>query len=162
MARPYWSGNLKISLVTIGIKLIPATNPAGEIEFHQIERSTGRRVHHQNVVDHTPIDRSEIVKGYEYSKGKYIAVEPQEVDKLRIETKHSLEIAHFADFAEIPPALYEKPYFILPQQKEQAAAYTVIHNALEQTGKVGIGEIAFAGREHLVAVGAAPGKMHVG
>lgn len=155
MARPYWSGNLQISLVSIGVQLFPATNSTGEISFHQIQRSTGKRVHHQNVVGGTPVDRSEIVKGYEYSKGNYIVVEPQEVERLRIATKHTLEITQFVDAAELPPALYEKPYFMVPQAKEQGAAYRVIRDALEQNKKVGLGKIAFAGREHLIGVTAA-------
>lgn len=153
MARPYWSGQLKISLVSFGIKLFPATNPAGEISFHQIERKTGKRIHHLNVVgDNEPVERSEIVKGYEYTKGKYVVVEPDEIDKLRIATKDTLELTQFVDIAEVPLALYEKPYFVVPQDVKHAAAFAVIRKALEQTGKAGLGEIAFAGREHLVAI----------
>jgi DNA end-binding protein Ku len=159
MARPYWSGQLKISLVSFGIKLFPATNPAGEISFHQIERKTGKRVHHLNVVDENePVDRSEIVKGYEYSKGKYLAVEPEEIAKLRIATKDTLDLSQFVDLADVPLELYEKPYFVVPQDAKHAAAFAVIRKALEQTGKAGLGEIAFAGREHLVAIAPAADK----
>jgi DNA end-binding protein Ku len=153
MARPYWSGQLKISLVAFGIKLFPATNPAGEISFHQIDRKTGKRVHHLNVIgENEPVERSEIVKGYEYTKGKYLVVEPDEIAKLRIATKDTLELSQFVDISEVPLELYEKPYFVVPQDGRHAAAFAVIRKALEQTGKIGLGEIAFAGREHLVAI----------
>jgi DNA end-binding protein Ku len=159
MARPLWSGNLQISLVSFGVGLVPATSPASEISFHQIDRETGQRVHHQNVVNDDPVERSEIVKGYEISKGKYIAIEPAEINELRIESRTTLEIQQFVDLKDIPLALFEKPYFVVPEPAEQTAAYAVVCHALEQTGKAGLGEIAFAGREHLVAIAAVPGKQ---
>jgi DNA end-binding protein Ku len=158
MARPLWSGNLQISLVSFGVGLVPATNPASEISFHQIDRKTGQRVHHQNMVNDDLVERSEIVKGYEFSKGKYIAIEPDEINELRIESKTTLEIQQFVDLREIPLALFERPYFVVPEPAEQMAAYIIVCHALEQTGKAALGEIAFAGREHLVAIAAAPGK----
>lgn len=73
VGRPFWSGQLRISLVSFGIQLFPATNPAAEISFHQIDRASGQRVRHLNVIDDDqPVDNSEIAKGYEYSKGKYL------------------------------------------------------------------------------------------
>lgn len=158
MARPLWSGNLQISLVSFGVGLVPATNPAGEIKFHQIDRQTGQRVHHQKIVNDDPVEQSEIVKGYEISKGKYIAIEPQEINELRIASRTNLEIQQFVDLADIPLSLFEKPYFVVPEPAEQTAAYDIVCLALEQTGKAGLGEVAFAGREHLVAIAAAPGK----
>jgi DNA end-binding protein Ku len=93
--RPYWSGQLKVSLVSFGIQLYPAVNSKSGVTFHQIDRASGQRVRHQKVVgdaegDKEPVENSEIVKGYEYSKGKYIAIEPDEISKLRIDTRKSL------------------------------------------------------------------------
>lgn len=159
MARPMWSGQLQISLVSFGIQLFPATNPASDISFHQIDRKSGKRIHHQNVVDDDqPVDREDIVKGYEYSKGKYITIDPAEVDKLRIESKRTIEVTQFVELCDIPESLYEKPYFVLPQEKGQAAAFAVVRKAMEETGKAAIGEITFAGREHLIALTAAKEK----
>ncbi len=158
MARPLWSGNLQISLVSFGVGLIPATNPTSEISFHQIDRKTGQRVRHQNVVNDDPIENSSVVKGYEVSKGQYIAIEPEEINELRIASRTTLDIQQFVDLKEIPLAFFEKPYFVVPEPAEQTAAYAVVYQALEQTGKAGVGEIAFAGREHLVVIAAAPGK----
>lgn len=158
MARPLWSGNLQISLVSFGVGFVPATNAASEISFHQIDRQTGQRVHHQNVVNYEPVERAEIVKGYEISKGKYIAIEPQEINELRIESRTTLDIKQFVDVGDIPLALFEKPFFVVPEPAEQTAAYAIVCHALHQTGKAGLGEIAFSGREHLVAITATPGK----
>jgi DNA end-binding protein Ku len=159
MARPYWSGQLKISLVSFGIHLFPATSSTSEITFHQIDRRTGLRVHHQNVVDgDKPVDNSEIVKGYEYSKGKYLVIEPDEINNLRIESRKTLELSQFVSLPDIPPALFEKPYFVTPQSEDQDEAFAVIREALGQTKKAGIGELAFGGREHLIAIAAPPEK----
>lgn len=116
--RPYWFGQLKLSLVSFDIQLFPAVNPASEISFHQIDRATGQRIRHLNVIDGDhPVDSSEIIKGFEYSKGKYIAIEPEDVKKLRLKTKSSIDIAQFIDANELPPYLFEKPYFVVPDPK---------------------------------------------
>lgn len=156
MARPTWTGQIEISLVSIAVKLLPATNPASEVAFHQIDRKTHQRIHHQSVADNSPVAKSDIVKGFEYNKGKYIEIEPKEIANLRLPTQHTLEIKQFVDLDEIPLELYEKPYFVVPAKEGQAAACAVIGKALQQAKKAAIGEIAFAGREHLVAITAAP------
>src|SRR5258708_4564810 len=157
--RPFWTGQLRISLVSFGIQLFPATSAASDISFHQIDRKTRQRVHHLNVINgDQPVDNSEIVKGYEYSKGKYVILEPDEVRKLRLETKNTIDIAQFVDSKELPPYLFEKPYFVVPDPKGSAEAYAVVRAAMQQADKVAIGEIAFGGREHLVAIAPAPGK----
>ncbi|MGA8728420.1 MAG: Ku protein [Terracidiphilus sp.] len=158
-ARPYWSGQLKISLVSFGIQLFPATASNSGVRFHEIDRASGKRIHHLNVVNEDkPVDDSEIVKGYEYSKGDYLIVEPKEIAKLRIETKRAIEVSQFVDMTELAPLLFEKPYFVVPQPKESPDAFAVVRKAMEETGKAAIGEIAFGGREHLIAIAAPPDK----
>lgn len=156
MARPFWSGQLQISLVSFGIDLIPATEAKSEIRFHQIDRRTGERIRHQKVSseDEEPVEKGDIVKGYEYSKGEYIQLEPTEIERLRIESRHTIQLEHFVSAEEIDPAFYEKPYFVLPENPTQAEAFAVVREALEETKRVGIGKIAFGGRERLVAVAA--------
>jgi DNA end-binding protein Ku len=163
VARPYWSGQLQISLVSFGIHLFPAVDSTSEISFHQLDRRTGEQVHHLNVIDgNDPVNKAEIVNGYEYSPGKYVVVEPEEVERLRIESKRTLEIAQFVSLDEIPLALFEKPYFVRPDGDKQSAAFAVVQKALAKSNKAGLGEIVFGGREHLVAVAAARGENSVG
>lgn len=159
--RPYWSGQLKVSLVSFGIQLYSAVNSKSGVSFHQIDRASGQRVRHQKVVEDTegdkaPVENSEIVKGYEYSKGKYIAIEPDEISKLRIETKKVIDVQQFVDVKELPPAIFEKPYFVVPEDKKAPEAFAVVRKAMEQAGKAAVGEIAFGGREHLVAIAVPP------
>ena len=157
--RPYWSGQLRVSLVVFGVQLFPATSASSEVSFHQIDRKTHQRIHHLNVVngDH-PVDNADIVKGYEFSKGKYVIVEPDEIKNLRLETQKTISVAQFIDSKDLPPYLFEKPYFVVPDQKGSADAFAVVREAMIQSDKVAIGEIAFAGREHLIAIAPHPDK----
>lgn len=163
--RPYWSGQLKLSLVSFGIQLFPATVSQAKIALHQIDRTTGRRIRHLNVAEQEeqePVASADIVKGYEYSKGNYVILEPDEIAKLRIPTKNVIEIVQFVNLTEITPALFEKPYFVVPEPKESPEAFSVVLQAMEQNNKAAIGEIAFAGREHLIAIAAPPKKSDLG
>jgi DNA end-binding protein Ku len=159
MPRPFWSGHIQISLVSFGVKLFPATEAKSEIRFHQISRKTGERIHHQRVAGDTgasPIEKDQMVKGYEYRKGEYVTVEPGEIENLRIPSRSTLEVTQFVDPAELGPELYERPYFVVPDGDRQAEAFAVVRKALQSTHKAGLGKIAFGGREHLVAISAPP------
>lgn len=155
MPRPYWSGQIRISLVSFGVNLFPATETKSEIRFHQIDRKTGERVRHQKVSgDDAPVEASGIVKGYEYRKGEYIQIEPEEIENLRIPSRKTLDVTQFVDEAEIDPEFFEKPYFVTPESAAQAEAFAVVRKALQETKKVALGKIAFGGREHVVAISA--------
>ena len=153
MARPYWSGQIQISLVSFGVNLYTATESKAEIRFHQLSRKTGERIKHQKITgDEGPIEKGDIVKGYEYRKGEYVTIEPEEIENLRIPSRHNLEVTQFVDYDDISPSYFEKPYFVTPESDAQAEAFGVVRKALQSTKKVALGKIAFGGREHLVAV----------
>ena len=168
MARPYWSGTIQISLVSFGVKFFVATEAKSQIRFHQISRSTGERVRHQKVLESAidneggeqnddaqapaTVGKDDIIKGYEYAKGQYVQIEPSEIANLRVPSKHSIAVEQFVDESEIDPAYFEKPYFVAPDGDTQTEAFAVVRRAMQQAGKVGIGKIAFAGREHVVAL----------
>jgi DNA end-binding protein Ku len=167
MPRPYWSGQIQISLVSFAVKLFVATESKGELHFHQISRKTGERVRHQKVLasamDAAPdeagaaVEKSDIVKGYEYSKGQYVTIEPEEMEHLRVPSKHTVEISQFVNLDELAPEYLEKPYFVVPDNDLQAEAFAVVRQALAKTKKAALGKIAFGGREHVLAITAAPG-----
>ncbi len=154
MPRPFWSGQIQISLVSFGVKLFPATEAKSEIHFHEIDRKTGTRVRHQKVSESAeePVEKADIVKGYEYRKGQYTQIDPEEIKHLRIPSKHMLQMEQFVDFQQLDPALFEKPYFVVPEKDTQAEAFAVVREALQQTHTAGLGKIAMGGREHLMAV----------
>ncbi len=168
MARPYWSGQITISLVTFGVKLFVATEAKSEIHFHQISRSTGERVRQQKVLASAheahesssdepipaaaTVQKDEIVKGYKYSKGQYLTIEPAELANLRVPSKHTMEIIQFVNASEIDPEFFEKPYFVVPESDSQAQAFAVVRQALKEAKKVALSKIAFGGREHVVAI----------
>jgi DNA end-binding protein Ku len=159
MPRPFWSGQIQISLVSFGVSLFPAVDTKSEIHFHQLSRKTGERIHHQKVsgddeADGTPVGNEDIVKGYEYRKGEYVMIEPSEIEHLRIPSRHTLAISQFVNLDELNPELFEKPYFVVPDGDNQTEAFTVIRQALQSTKKAALGKIAFGGREHLVAISA--------
>jgi DNA end-binding protein Ku len=162
VARPYWSGQIQISLVSFGVKLFVATEAKGEIRFHQISRKTGERVRHQKVLASAlerdpgeaadPVEKDEIVKGYEYRKGEYVTIEPSEIENLRVPSKHTIEVTQFVGLDELAPEYLEKPYFVVPENDIQAEAFAVVREALKKTGKAALGKIAFGGREHVMAI----------
>ena len=175
MARPYWSGQIQISLVSFGVKLFVATEARSDIHFHQIDRKTGERVRHQKVlasaIENDPdeaadsdeiVERSQIVKGYEYSKGHYVTIEPEEIEHLRVPSKHTMEVAQFVDRDQLPLEFFEKPYFVVPENEAQTEAFTTVRQALLDTGKAAISKIAFGGREHVVAIVPAGTETHGG
>ncbi len=154
MARPFWSGHIQISLVSFGVKLFPATEAKSEIHFHEISRKSGERVRHQKVSagDEAPVEKEDIVKGYEYRKGEYVQIDPQEIAKLRIPSRHTLDVQQFVPLQEIDPAYFEKPYFVIPENDQQAEAFAVVRRALLEAKRVALGKIALSGREHLLAI----------
>jgi DNA end-binding protein Ku len=174
VARPYWSGQIQISLVSFGVKLFVATEAKGEIRFHQISRKTGERVRHMKVLESAidtdstrdpgeapaPVEKDEIVKGYEYRKGEYVTIEPGEIEHLRVPSKHVIEITQFVGLDELAPEYLEKPYFVVPENDTQAEAFAVVREALKKTRKAALGKIAFGGREHVMAITADADGAH--
>ena len=160
MARPYWTGNLQISLVSFGVSLYTATETKNQITFHQISRRTGERIRHQKVLESavenneatTGVEKDEIVKGYEYQKGQYVVIEPSELENLRVPSKHTIAVSQFVDKSDLNPEYIEKPYFVLPENDSQTESFNVIREALVKTGKAAIGKVAFSGRENIVAI----------
>ncbi len=172
MARPYWTGRIQVSLVSFGVQLFVATESKSQISFHQISRSTGERIRHQKVLqsavdsgDETAgsaVAKDEIVKGYEYRKGEYILIEPSELENLKVPSKHTIDVSQFVTIDELRPEYIEKPYFIVPENDSQTEAFAVIRRALQQSGKVAIGKVSFAGRENVVAIRPAGDETHGG
>jgi DNA end-binding protein Ku len=151
--RPVWKGQLRLSLVSIPVEMYSATNSKARVSFRQIHKPSGKRVQYQKVVPGVgPVKNEEIWKGYEVEDDEYVLIDPDEIDAIKLETKKTLELVQFVDVGDIPPIYYDKPYFLAPVDELAEDAFRVVRDALKQTGKAGIGQLAMRGQEYLVAV----------
>ena len=152
-ARAYWQGQIRLALVSIPVELYTATQSGAKISFRQIHEPSGKRVSYDKVVPGLgPVDRDEIVKGYELSKGSYVLLDEDEIDAVRIESKRTLELVQFVEACEIDPLYFEKPYYVVPKDELAEEAFVVLREALRKSGRVGLGQLAVRGAEKLVAI----------
>ncbi|HTO33688.1 MAG TPA: Ku protein [Pararhizobium sp.] len=153
VSRAMWKGQLRLSLVSIPVEVFSATKAGARFSFRQIHEPSGKPVHYDKVVEGIgPVDTDEIVKGYEYESGKYVLLEPEEIDAVKLETKKTLELVQFVDASEISPIYYDKPYYVVPSDDLAEDAYRVVRDALRKAGKVGLGQLTLRGREYIAAI----------
>lgn len=153
VSRAMWKGQLRLSLVSIPVEVYSATRTGARFSFRQIHEPSGKPIHYDKVVEGIgPVDTDEIVKGYEYESGKYVLLEPEEIDAVKLETKKTLELVQFVDANEISPIYYDKPYYVVPTDDLAEDAYRVVRDALRKSGKVGLGQLTLRGREYIAAI----------
>ncbi len=152
-ARPAWRGQIRLALVSIPVELYPATKSGASISFHQVHEPTGKRIKYEKVVPGIgPVDRDEIVKGYEVSKGEYVLLEPEEIESVKLESRKTLELVQFVDTHEIDAIYYDKPYFVIPADDLAEEAFVVLREALRRSRKVAVGQLAMRGQEYVIAL----------
>lgn len=152
-ARAYWQGQIRLALVSIPVEIYPATRSGAAISFRQIHEPTGKPISYEKVVQGVgPVDRDEIFKGFEISKGNYVLLEEDEIEAVKIESRKTLELVQFVESDAIDVLYYEKPYFVVPADDLAEEAYAVLRDALRQTKKVGLGQLSVRGREQLVSL----------
>lgn len=153
-ARAYWKGHLRLSLVSIKVELFSAVAHADEIRLNQIHKPSGKRIRYEKVVPGIgPVDTDEIVKGYKIGKDEYVVLEPEELDEIKLESRETIDLVQFVDHCEVDPRYFEKPYYVIPADEEVAAeGFAVIREALRDTQKVGLGQMASRGRDYVVAI----------
>ena len=152
-ARAYWQGQIRLALVSIPVEVYSATKSGATISFHQIHEPSGKRINYEKVVQGIgPVDRDEIVKGYEVSKGNYVLLDDDEIEAAKVESRKTLDLVQFVDAGEIDVFYFEKPYYVVPADDLAEEAFIVLREALKQSGKVGIGQISVRGRETLVSL----------
>jgi DNA end-binding protein Ku len=152
VARATWKGFLKISLVNIPIKVFPATESSGTISFNQLHGECQTRIQQKRWCPHCnrEVPNSEIVKGYEFEKGRYVVLAEVDFDKVRPESTRVIDLVQFADDSAIDPMYVDRAYYLAPDGGVAADAFAVMRDGM--AGKVGIGKLALYGREYLVAV----------
>jgi len=151
--RPTWQGHLRLSLVTCPVALYTATSPAGDVHFNMLHKDTHNRIRMVPTDPELgPVERSDLVKGYEYEKGHYVVVTQDEIEAVRLESTKTIDIERFVDDAEIDRLYWDSPYFLAPDGKLALEAYTVIREAMRRTGKVALGRVVMHQRERLMAI----------
>ena len=152
-ARAYWSGQIRLSLVSIPVQVFPATKSSAKISFHQVYEPSGERIRYQKVAPSVgPVESEDIVKGYEVEKGKFVLMSDKEIDKIKLEAKKSIDLVQFVDSDEIDAIYYDRPFFVLPEADSDAEAFVVLRDALRKTKKVGLGQIVIRGKGSVVAI----------
>lgn len=151
--RPTWQGHLKLSLVTCPVALYTATNSAGDVHFNLINPKTNNRIKMITTDPDTgPIERSELVKGYEVSKGEYILLTNDEINSVKLESTKTIEIERFVPGDEIDRLYWDNPYFLAPDGKLAQEAFGVIRTAMEKSGQIALGRVVIGTRERILAL----------
>lgn len=152
-ARAYWSGQLRLALVSIPVEMYPATRSSAGIALNQIHKPSGKRIKLQKTVPGIgEVDADEIVKGYEIENGEYVLLSDAELDDVKLESRKTFELVQFADAADIDPIYFEKPYYVVPKDDLAEEAFGVIRDALRASRKIGLGQLAVRGKEQLCSL----------
>jgi DNA end-binding protein Ku len=151
-ARATWKGFLKISLVNIPIKVFPATESSGSISFNQLHAECQTRIQQKKWCPHCEreVPNTEIVKGYEFEKGRYVIMSDEDLDQVRPESTRVIDLVQFSDAAALDPMYVDRTYYLAPDGAMAGDAFAVMRDGMR--GKIGIGKLALYGREYLVAV----------
>jgi DNA end-binding protein Ku len=153
MPQAIWTGHLRLSLVTIPVRLFSATAGTRRLTLHQIHEPSGKRIRYQKVAPGVgPVDTDEIVKGYEYTRGKYVLLSDKEIDELKLESKQTIELVRFVDYDGVDPRYCDKPYYVLPDGDAAGESYVTLQRALKSSRKIGIGHFVLRGKSVLAAV----------
>src|SRR5205823_12837862 len=154
MPRASWNGFLRLSLVSCPVALVPTTTEAKRVRFNQLNSETGNRVQQQLVDSQTGevVDRDQIVKGYEYERGRYVTIDDDELKALQIESSKIIDLERFVDRDEVDPVYLDTRSSVYPDGELAAETFRVIVEAMEHKNKVGLGRATMSGRARLVLV----------
>lgn len=151
--RPTWQGYLRLSLVSCPVALYTGTSRTSEVHFNMLHKTTHNRIRMIPTDPETgPVERSDIVKGYEIEKGHYVVISDAEIQNVRLETTRTLDIERFVGEDEIDRLYWNDPYFLVPDGDMAVEAFTVIREAMEKAGKVALGRLVMHQRERLMAL----------
>ena len=151
--RPTWQGHLKLSLVSCPVALYTAVARTGDVHFNMLHKTTHNRIRMIPTDPETgPVDRDDIVKGYEIEKDRYVVVTDDEIEDVRLESTRTIDIDRFVDEHEIDRLYWNDPYFLVPDGKTATQAYTVIREAMRKAGRIALGRVVMHTRERLLAI----------
>lgn len=152
-ARPTWQGHLKLSLVTCPVALYTATSSSSHVSFHLINPETNNRIRMVPTdPDAGPVERSDLVKGYEVSKDEYVLFDDEDFEKVRLESTRTISIDQFVDKDDIDRLYWDDPFYVVPEKGVGAEAFAVIRDSMKAAGKIAIGCLVLRGRERQIAL----------
>lgn len=152
-ARPVWQGHLRLSLVSCPVALYNATSRSNDISFNLINPETNNRIRMVPTDPDTgPVNRSDLVRGYEIEKNRYVIISDEELDSVRLETTHAFDIERFVDAGTIDRLFWSNPYLMMPADETAVDAYAVIREAMEGAGRIALGRVTMHTRERLMAI----------
>jgi DNA end-binding protein Ku len=151
--RAYWKGQLKLSLITFPVRLYNALNSSHKVSMNQLHSECKQRIKTQTVCpEHGPVPRTDLIKGYEFEKGKYVVIDEGDLERIKLESNRTLELVQFVDRDELSPVHLNTPYFVAPEGNMGEDAFCVIREAMRDAGKIGIGRVVLSAREHMFAL----------
>jgi DNA end-binding protein Ku len=160
--RASWKGYIKLSLVSCPVRLYPATSTSERITFNQLHKDTHNRINMKPVdPERGLVERSDLVKGYEYEDKKYIIIEESDLEAVRIESNHTMNIEAFVDEGSVDVIYQDAPYYLAPDGAMAEETFVVLREAMRKTGKVAIARLVLSSRERTVTIGARENGMFV-
>jgi len=153
-SRPFWKGYLKLSLVSCPIAMFPASSSSERVSFRQINKRTGNRLKQQLVdsVTGDVVDPAQKGRGYEIGRNQYMPVEDEELEALRLESTHTIDIEKFVPWSEIDERYLDSPYYLVPEDKVGQDAFAVIREAMARKNMVGLGRVVISRRERIIVL----------
>lgn len=151
--RPIWKGSISFGLVSIPIAVLPATSSSEKVSFKMLRKDDLSPIRYKRIaeVDEKEVPWDQIVKGYQYEKGKFVVFDEKDFDAVELESTDTIAIQDFVEVAQINPIFFATPYYLEPM-KGGAGAYALLRDVLAETGKVGIAKVTMRSREHLSAI----------
>ncbi len=160
--RASWKGHLRLSLVSCAVKMYPATSSSDRISFNQLHKDTHNRINMKPVDPELGlVERSDLVKGYEYEPKQYVIIDEADLEAVRIESNHTISIEAFVDEDEIDVLYQDAPYYLAPDGAMAEETFIVLREALRRSGKVAIGRLVLSSRERIVTIGARENGMFI-
>jgi DNA end-binding protein Ku len=153
VGRSLWTGQLRLALVSIPVQLVSAVKTGARLAFHQVDVQSHKRIKYEKVVPGIGrIDTKNIIKGFELSKGQYVLITDDDIESVKLEAKHTIDLIQFVDHCEVEPIYFDKPYYVIPDGQLAEEAYGVLRDALRASGKMGLGQFVMRGREYVAAL----------
>jgi DNA end-binding protein Ku len=151
--RASWTGYLRLSLVTIPVRLYNAISSTNKVSLNQLHKNCNLRLRQQMVCpEHGKVEKEDIVKGYEFEKDRYVVIDEADLEKIRLETTKTIELKQFVEAKEVDPIYLDTPYYLAPDGPVAEEGFRILREAMRQANKVAIGQVVISNKEHIVAI----------